>query len=370
MKQLPGVRQDVYHVNAYVPGKTIEEVRREYDLDDVIKLGSNENPYGPYPGARKAMIEAVESINIYPETTFLRLKTSIASVYGLGPENVAIGHGAGGVLETVAKTFLGPEDHVLVPRETYGLYKEISRLLGAEVQRIGLTPEYRVDVPRIIEAIRPTTKLVWLCNPNNPTGTVVDPADIDRLLEALPSTGWLILDEAYAEFAAEEELPDRRRLIESGARIVAVRTFSKAYALAGARIGYALGSPDLIQALDTVAEPFNANRVGLVGAHAVLTEDREHVSEAIRRIRESRVRLEGALRARAWRVVAGRANFVFAVLPDSEPRGATEVALALLKRGVILRSAEGWGYPRGLRISVGTPQEIDRLLKEVDALNG
>lgn len=368
MKQLPGVRGDVYHVNAYVPGKTIEEVRRDYDLDDVVKLGSNENPYGPYPAARTAMLEAVESINIYPETTFARLKTSIASVYGLGAENVAIGHGAGGILETIAKTFLGPRDHVLVPRETYGLYKEISRLMGAEVQRVGLTGEYRVDVPALADAVRPNTKLVWLCNPNNPTGTVVDPEDVERLLGALPPTGWLILDEAYAEFADLEELPDRRRLIQSEARMVAVRTFSKAYALAGARIGYALAQPDLIRAIDTVAEPFNANRVGLVGAHAVLTDDRPHVEEAVRRIRESRRRLEESLRERGWRVVSGRANFVFAELPDSESRGATEIAGHLLARGVIVRSAEGWGYPRGLRISVGTDEEIARLLKEVDSL--
>ncbi|MFP4300448.1 MAG: histidinol-phosphate transaminase [Spirochaetaceae bacterium] len=362
---LPGVRKAVSRVHPYVGGKTVEEVRRELGLDHVVKLGSNENPYGPYPAAFEAMRDALSRINSYPEATFVELKRVIAGLYGFGPENIAIAHGAGGMLETLARTFLEKDDEVVMPRQTYGLYREISRLMGAEVREFDLGEAYTVDLDRAFELITGKTKLFWLCNPNNPTGTVFDARRFDELLDAMPATGWIVLDEAYAEFAAESLLPDGREAIRRGGRVVVVRTFSKAYGLAGARLGYALASPEMIRTIDTVAEPFNANRIGIAGARATLERDGASYSEALEAILAERARLEVEIGEMNCAVVPTQTNFLFFALPENLGVDAASVAQALLRRGVIVRSAAGWGYPRHLRVTVGTPEENQFFLEQL-----
>lgn len=361
---LPGVRKAVSSVHPYVAGKTVEEVRRELGLDRVVKLGSNENPYGPYPGAMAAMRDALERINSYPEATFLELKGVIASLYALQAENIAIAHGAGGMLETLARTFLEPGDEVVMPKQTYGLYREISRLMGAEIREFDLDDAFTIDVDRALGLIGERTKLFWLCNPNNPTGTVFDSGRFEEVLNAMPATGWVVLDEAYAEFAAPSLLPDSRGAIGAGRRLVVVRTFSKAYGLAGARLGYAIAAPEVIRTIDTVAEPFNANRVGIEGARATLQEDSAPYTEAMGAILRERARLEEAVAELGCSVVPTQTNFLFFGLPRELGVDAASISQSLLKRGVIVRPAGGWGFPRHLRVTVGTPEENDFFLQQ------
>lgn len=362
---IPGVRKAVSKVHPYVGGKTVEEVRRELGLDRVVKLGSNENPYGPYPGAFAAMRDALSRVNSYPEATFVELKRVIAAIYGLGPENIAIAHGAGGMLETLARTFLEKDDEVIMPRQTYGLYREISRLMGAEVREFDLDEAYTIDLDRALELITEKTKLFWLCNPNNPTGTVFDAQRFEELLDAMPRTGWIVLDEAYAEFAAESLLPEAQKALGEGRQIVVVRTFSKAYGLAGARLGYALASPEMIRTIDTVAEPFNANRVGIAGARATLEEDEGPYTEALEAILSERARLEAEVASLNCAVVPTQTNFIFFGLPEDLGVDAASVSEALLRRGVIVRSAAGWGFPRHLRVTVGRPEENEFFLEQL-----
>ena len=354
---IPGVREAVRMVSPYVAGKTIEEVQREYGLTDVVKLGSNENPYGPFPAALEAMRAELDLLNTYPDATFEEIKALIGSLYGVSGAEVAISHGAGGMLETLARTFIEAGDEVIMPRQSYGLYREITRLMGGELIEVDLDGEYRIDLEAIAAAVGPQTKLIWLCNPNNPTGTLFDRNRFSALLERLPPHCWVVLDEAYAELADPELLPNAVACMRDY-NLIAVRTFSKAWGLAGARLGYALARPEVIRVIDTVAEPFNANRIGLAGAAAALMRDRDYCLDVIARIRATRARLTEALERFGWRASVGQGNFVFV----DTGLDAADLARRLLERGVIVRDCGGWGYPRHLRISIGTDAEIDRLL--------
>ncbi len=360
-EMIPGIRPTIRDVHPYVAGKTTEQVRRELGLSSVVKLGSNENPYAPFPTALEAMQAALATIHTYPENSFVELRRRIGSLYDLSGDHVAIAHGAGGMLETIARAFVQPGDEVVTLSPTYGLYREISRFMGAEIVTVPVAEDHATRMEDLVAAVTPATKIVWLCNPNNPTGTVTRPADLTPLLDALPPHGWVVVDEAYAEFADAEVLPDSVSAVRSGRHVIVVRTFSKAYGLAGARMGYALADPATITAIDTVAEPFNANRVGIAGATATLDGGLAEVRAAVEKIRNGRARLEAALAELGMEVVSTHTNFVFFALPDGHQADA--VADALLHRGVIVRSAAGWGYPRHMRVTVGTEEENETFLR-------
>ena len=360
-----GVRNSVFSAAAYVAGKTIEEVQREYGLKDVIKLGSNENPYGPFPAAMREMQAELNRLNEYPDASFLELRGKLGELMELTADHIAIGHGAGGILETIAGAFLEPGDEAIVPTQSYGLYREISKVAGAKIVEVPLTGDYRLNIAAMRAAMSERTKIVWLCNPNNPTGTVADPDDIHQLAEQLPSQAWLVIDEAYAEFAKVDVLPDVASLVERH-RVIGVRTFSKAYALAGGRIGYCIAHPDVIGVVDTVSEPFNANRVGIAGALASITEDLPVARSAIQALVESRAALESLLADSGFAVKPTETNFIF----FDTGRSADELAQALLERGVIVRSASAWGYPQHLRVTVGTNEQNDRFLEAFREVTG
>ncbi len=359
---VPGIREEILKAQAYVAGKTIEEVQREYGLESVIKLGSNENPYAPFPAARAAMIEEIDRIHEYPDASFRDLRANIGARFGRDASSVAIGHGAGGILETLAATFLRTGDEVILPTQSYGLYREISKVAGATVKEVSLNEQFTIDPDAMRAALTGKTRIVWLCNPNNPTGTVVDVAAYERLRDALPPTAWLVVDEAYAEFAAEENLPATAQDLDDH-NVVIVRTFSKAFGLAGGRIGYAVARPDLVRVIDTVSEPFNANRIGIAGARACLTDDWPNVQAALKRLQASRTRLERELSARGLEVTTTHTNFVFFEVGVD----ADALAEAMLRRGVIVRSASAWGYPAHLRVTMGTEAQNDVFLSTLDS---
>jgi len=359
--KIPGLRKAVLGMEPYVPGKTIEEVQRDLGLETIVKLGSNENPYGPFPNALEAMRRELANANRYPDIAFEEIKGLISSRMGLGPENIAISHGAEGMLQAMVKCFLEPGDEVLLPSATYGLYREISKLMGATVTAVPMR-DFSVDMDSMCEAVSKHTRLVWLCNPNNPTGTLMGRGELEKLLETLPETAWVVLDEAYAEFADPAALPDRARLINEGANLVSVRTFSKAWGLAGVRLGYGAARPEMITAIDTVSEPFNANRVGIAGGIATLTKDLPAAEAAIGKIIGDRHRMEDALTDMGCTVVPSSTNFVF----FETPCPCVPLSQELLHRGVIVRSCDIWGYDRAVRVTVGTEKETDFFLETLD----
>ncbi len=353
-----GLRRAVEGLSPYVPGKTIEEVRRELGLESIIKLGSNENAYAPFPAALKAMARELENSNRYPDIAFEEIKGLIADIHGVGPENIAISHGAEGMLQAVVKSFLEEGDEVVIPAATYNLYRELSKLMGATIVNVPMKGR-AIDLEAVKAAAGEKTKLIWLCNPNNPTGTFFTHDELVELMDHLPEHTWVILDEAYAEFAPQGKLPDRGKLIKEGRNILSVRTFSKAYGLAGLRLGYGMARPEMITVIDTVSEPFNANRIGIAAGVAVLTEDREACRRALGRIIRDRKRLERELEGLGCRVTPSATNFVF----FETPADCLTVSKMMLKKGVIVRSCDIWGYDHAIRVTVGTTEEVDRFLK-------
>ncbi len=360
---IPGIRKAALTVAAYVPGKTTDAVIEEYGLTDVVKLGSNENNYGPFPKAMEAMTQELKRLHVYPEKNFVRLKNLLGAKVGLDGTYIGLGHGAGGVLETIARTFLEAGDEVIIPGQTYGLYKEISKVMGAEIVWSPLK-DYALDIEDITAKVTPRTKLLWLCNPNNPTGTVFSAQKLIPLLDALPPHAWVVLDEAYREYADASLLPDTEELVRAGRRVLGVRTFSKYYGLAGGRIGYLVAAPEVITWYDTVSEPFNANRIGLAGAVATLTGDTEELERCRWAMMRDRDEMAKNLRALGCQPVATHTNFLF----FETPYPCAVVNELLLRRGVIARPCAGWGLPRHMRVSIGTTRENRAFLNAMEGV--
>jgi len=358
---IPGIRKAVLKMRPYEPGKTIEEVRRDLGLKHIIKLGSNENPYGPFPESIEAMKQEMSHGNRYPDIAFEEIKGLLAQKHGLKQENIAISHGAEGMLQSAAKTFIEEEDQVIIPMVTYKLYEELSKLMGAKIVRTPMK-ENTIDLLAVAKAVTEKTKLIWLCNPNNPTGTHFDLKDFSSLLDDLPEKTWVILDEAYAEFCPQDKLPNRAKLINEGKNIISVRTFSKAYGLAGLRLGYGMARPDVIRAIDTVSEPFNANRLAIAAGIAVLRDGQKSYTEALEAITRDRKRMEEALRNMECSVTPSSTNFVF----FETPYDCSYLSQQLLKRGIIVRPCNIWGCDNAIRVTVGTSEEVDEFLKAIE----
>lgn len=355
------VRKEANDVQAYVPGKSIEEVKEKYSIESVIKLNSNENPYGPYKAALDVMIQEVRRMNIYPEKNFIKLKKILGDKYGLTEDNIGIGHGAGGIIETVAKTFLEDGDEVIVPTESYRLYREVSKIMGAKVIEVPLDNSYTIDLDKINKAITDKTKLIWICNPNNPTATMVDNKKLENLIYSLPEKTWIVLDEAYYEFVDEDKRIDGIKYIKEGKNLMCIRTFSKYYGLAGGRIGYLIADSEIIQYYDRVSEPFNANRTGLAGAVATIElcqNDYIKYGEIIIKDREI---LNSELKKLGCETHKSYANFIF----FSTEYEADDIAEQLLKKGIIVRSCSEWGYSKSIRVTIGTKEENNKFFKSL-----
>ena len=351
---VPGIRAAIKGVTAYQPGTFIEEVQGDLKMSQIIKIASNENPYGPYPESIKKMTQEIEKLNQYPDSNFKTLRQTLGRVHGISPESICLSHGAEGMLQTIGKCFLQEGDEVIVPTATYTLYKEISKVMGARVIEVPMDRK-AVDLLAIKKKVGPKTKLIWLANPNNPTGSLINKTTLNQLLDDLPAHAWVILDEAYAEFADAAMLPDRVALIEEGRRIISVRTFSKAYGLAGARLGYAIAAPPVITVINTVSEPFNANRIAIAGALGAINGDGDHFQKALALMIQDRENTQKRLKGLGLRVIPSQTNFIM----FETPIPAQDIFNALLKKGVIVRPCDAWGYPHMVRVSIGTTEQMD-----------
>jgi histidinol-phosphate aminotransferase len=353
------VRKEVNDCLPYIQGETIDDVKERYNLSKVIKLGSNENPYGPFPHALAAMKDSLVTLNRYPENDFINLKKLLAKKNDVQLENIILGSGAGNVLEILAKTFLNTGDEVIIAKQSYRLYREISKIMGAKVIEIPLTEDYQFDLSKFLSVITSKTKLIWLCNPNNPTSTLTDKHAINKFVEKLPSHVQLIIDEAYADFSNPDDRPDVIDYVKNGKKVIIVRTFSKYYGLAGARMGYAIANKDTVQAYDTVTEPFSASRIALAGSYASMTLDKEEVAVSRQKIIEQRDKLTVELEKLGCKTAKSQANFIFTQIPFE----ATWFCDEMMKRGVIIRDCTPWNYPYHVRITIGTPAENENFLK-------
>ncbi len=342
----------------YEAGRPIEVVAREFGLDpaSVIKLASNENPLGPSPKGLAAAQKALQVCHLYPDggCTFLREK--LAAHWALKPENFVVGNGSNEVMILLAQAFLRPGDEVVFGAQAFIVYKLATLLYGATPVEVPM-PGYRHDLKAMRAAVTERTRLVFLASPNNPTGGTDDPKDIIALAESLPDHAIFCLDEAYAEYL--DASADLRPLIASGRKVVVSRTFSKAYGLAGLRVGYMMGSAEVIGLLNRVRQPFNVNLPALAAAEAAL-DDHEFVARTRQVNAQGISQLAAGLKALGYAYIDGKANFLAAQIPDADA-----AFTRLQKAGVIVRPLRGYGMVGWLRLTVGTEAQNARLLAEL-----
>jgi histidinol-phosphate aminotransferase len=349
----------------YVIGKPISELARELGVDDIIKLASNENPLGPSPHAVVAMQRAIADVWLYPDGNGHELKQALANHHGVQPSQVTLGNGSNDLLVMLAEAFLTPETSAVYSRHAFAIYGIVVQATGAKAK---VTPAYPAghamqmghDLDAMLAAIDDSTRMVFIANPNNPTGTWNTTAQLQRFLAAVPPHVIIALDEAYFEYSRRVDCPDGTAWLATFPNLVVLRTFSKAHALAGVRVGYGLSHPDVADMLNRVRQPFNVTIPGLAGAEAAIG-DSEQVRRATQLVEEGLQQLLGALPALGVKVFPSAGNFVLADVGSN----GTAVYELLLRQGVIVRPVAGYGLPRCVRITIGTAQQNDRLIRSL-----
>lgn len=349
----------------YEPGKPIEDVARELGLDPatIIKLASNENPWGPSPKAVAAAKAALEHGELYPDGGCFALRQKLSAVHGLGADQYVVGNGSNEIIELLGHVFLGPDDEVVFGGPAFVVYKLVTMLFGAKVVEVPLK-EWRHDLDAMARAITPRTKLVFVASPNNPTGTANSAVELTAWARALPEHVIAVFDEAYAEYLAPEAAMDLRPLIAEGRKVIGLRTFSKIYGLASLRVGYGYAGTELVKLLNRVRQPFNVNAIAQAAATAAL-DDREFADKCARENRAGLVQIEVGLRALGLEWVPSVANFMLVKVGDG-----ARVFGALQARGVIVRPVKVYGLPEWIRVTVGTPEQNARLLAELATATG
>jgi len=344
------VRKNILKVTPYKAGKPIEETKRELGLKEVIKLASNENPLGTSPKALAAIRKAVTGVNRYPDSQGFYLKRKLAGKLSLSPENIVLGNGSDELIDVIIKTFVENDEEVLTADITFLEYEIISRVNGRRVATVPLK-DFRFDLPEMKKKITGKTKLVFIANPNNPTGTYVSKKELVGFLKDLPAHVLVVLDEAYDTFIDVSDFPRGTDLFKNN-NLLVMRTFSKAYGLAGLRIGYAVGAPALTSYMERVRQPFNVNLLAQAAAMAALDDD-DFLRKTRKFVLEGKQYLSDALRRLKVSYVPSVANFI---LIDTA-RNGVEVFQAMLKEGVIVRDMQQYGLKSYIRVTIGTPAE-------------
>ncbi|MCK4564927.1 MAG: histidinol-phosphate transaminase [Verrucomicrobia bacterium] len=354
-------------LRVYEPGKPIEEVARELGFDDIaaiVKVASNENELGPSPLAIEAMQEAIPEMHRYPDGGAFYLKRKLAEKIDVDPGQLLFGCGSNELIVFLCHVFLGQGTNLIMGAEAFAVYFLAAALYEGEAIRVPM-PEHVHDLDAMLAAITPETRLVAICNPNNPTGTVVSKEAIDRFIERLPDHVVAIFDEAYFEVMPEEMKPNVLKHIRAGKEnIIVLRTFSKAYGLAGLRIGYAIGHPDLIALLNKVRQPFNVNAMAQAGAMAAL-DDVPHIVETREMVFQGLEFFERELPKLGIETVPSGANFILV-----KTGSGREVFQELQKRKVIVRPMDPYGLPDYIRITIGTPSQNQTMLDALKEVMG
>lgn len=348
--------QQLKDLVAYEPGKPIEEVARERGLrpEDIIKMASNENPLGPSPKALLAMQDAVREVHIYPDGGGWKLRRAIAEKFGLELSNVILGSGSNEVIEFIGHAFLKPGDNIITAEHAFLVYKLMAKVFGADTIEVA-DPGLVHDLDAMAAAITPNTKEIFIANPNNPTGTLVTQEQIDRFMDKVPPHVMVVFDEAYYEFL--DNPPDTLKYVREGRNVIVLRTFSKIQGLAGLRIGYGLGKPELIEVLQRTRQPFNTNSVAQAAALAGLLDD-EHQNKTKQITDEGRAYLQAEFAAMGLEFVPSFANFVLVKVGDGN-----EVFRKMMDQGVIVRAMAAYKLPEWVRISIGTADQCRRCIE-------
>lgn len=362
------VKKSIEMIAPYPAGKPIDEVKRELGLEKVVKLASNENPYGCSQKAKDAMLLAVDSSSLYPDGYAYELRMALAEYRGVTPDSLAFGTGSDGLIELICKTFLESGDESVIPSPSFSLYETNVRAAGAVPVIVPCSADYKMDLAAMADKITEKTRVIWFCNPNNPTGLMYTAKEQEEILKRIPDNILVVLDEAYYEFARiNPDYPDSLAELLKRDNIIILRTFSKAYGLAGLRVGYAMAHPEIIAQMERVRAPFNVNLVAQYGAIAALS-DKEFISMTVNENKKCRAFLCDGFKKLGLSYLESATNFV-AVDIKKDSKAAFD---ALLKKGYIVKGGHALGMPGYLRVSVGTMEEcngfltaLEEVLKEI-----
>ncbi|PIE61991.1 MAG: histidinol-phosphate transaminase [Desulfobacterales bacterium] len=361
-------RTHVADMAPYIPGKPILEVREEYGLGRVVKLSSNECPFDPPQGLEKALAASIQSGNRYPDALCRRLRAKVAAKLNIKATHLIFGNGAEECIRLVAQIFLDHEDAALIPTPIFDAYSTATQLMGAQEVCLPLKKN-RIDLDAVIETCtkRDDVKLVWLCSPSNPTGDLLKKAELDSFLSRLPRNVIVVLDEAYAEFVTDPDAAHTENYLDSDPRVIGLRTFSKAYGLAGFRVGYIVAQPGVINLVNNVKLPFNVNCQALAAAEFML-DAQEFVQNHVDLVVTEREFMHQELVKRGLDVPPSQANFLFVRLPKELKKNGVDIFSALLPKGFIVRPGNAFGVPDYFRMSLGTREDNLAFLKEFDTL--
>jgi histidinol-phosphate aminotransferase len=352
------VSENIRNITPYVPGKPIEELERELGISGSIKLASNENPLGPSPKAIAAIKKAVEGVSRYPDGSGFYLSQALAKKYGVDLNQIILGNGSNELIELVVRTYIRPGDEIISADPTFVVYRMIAQAAGG-TNVIVPCRDMRHDLDAMAERITPKTRIVFIANPNNPTGTMNSKAEMDRFTDRVPDHVIVAVDEAYFEYVTHVDYPDSLDSLKTGKNVLALRTFSKIYGLAGLRIGYGITTPEIAELMNKVRQPFNTNSLAQVGALAALS-DRKHVEKTIAINNEGKQFLYQTFQRLGVSYIPTETNFImFETRQDGR-----ELYTTLLKQGVIIRPMGG----NRLRVTIGLPEENARFASELEKI--
>ena len=353
------VRKGIMDLKPYIPGKPIEDVKRELGLKEVIKLASNETSVGPSPLAVEAIKKEVENINLYPEATSKLLREKLAGKLKIDKEMIIYGNGADDVIDLIGMAFINEGDEVITCETTFPAYRTAVKIMGGKFILVKLK-DFRFDLEEIIKRINEKTKMIFLCNPNNPTGTIITKEEVSAFMRKVPQDVIVVFDEAYYDYVEDKNYPNSLSYILEGKNVIVIRTFSKIAGIAGVRVGYAIAHQELISYLRRVVNPFTTNRLAQVAALASL-DDEKHYKEVLKSNHEGKKYLYRELDKLEFLYVPTETNFIFVdVKKDSEV-----IFEKLLKKGVIIRPGKPYGCSNFIRVTIGTSYENKKFIQAI-----
>lgn len=356
-------RDSVHNLTPYVPGKPIEDVQQELGIDTVIRLASNENPYGPSPKALASMADAAQESWLYPEPTSRSLRMQLAEEYGLSAEQFMVGNGADHIITLIGNAYINSGDEIIYCNPTFSSYKAITQLMDGVPVEVESEEDFVTNLDGILNAVTEKTKLIFICNPNNPTGTILENEKMEAFFENLPKDIIVIFDEAYVEYITQENYKTGIDFIKAGHPIISIRTFSKYYGLAGARIGYAIANKDYIDPLQAVRQTFSVSRFALAGAASSL-EDTAFGKSVYEKNKEEKEWLTDKLKSFGCDVVTSHSNFIFADMKQD----TTKLFNELMQKGILIRPCAPWKLPTFARITIGTAAQNSALIKALEGI--
>ncbi|MWV44706.1 histidinol-phosphate transaminase [Paenibacillus sp. HJL G12] len=360
-------KSHIVNLPVYQPGKPIEDVKRELGLDEVIKLASNENPYGASPKVKEAILAELENISIYPDGGAVELTADLAKTLGVNTNQIIFGCGSDEIIALLARAFFVPGDETIMADQTFSVYKSNADIEGAVSIEVPLVHGTH-DLDAMLAKVNERTKMIWVCNPNNPTGTILSEQALTAFLDKVPANVLVVLDEAYCEYVTDPSYPNSIPYLEKYSNVVILRTFSKIYGLASLRIGYGIGQPDVIKLINQVREPFNTTRVAQAAAKAAL-KDQEYIASCRRANAAGILQLQGEFDRLGLEYFPAHGNFI--MVDVRKPAG--EIFDALLRKGIIIRAGHS-KYPTHIRVTVGSEEQnkafihaLDQVLEEQKA---